>query len=104
MGLFTKHNRNIDMLIADLPDKDRKEVLRLLRGLSFTKFLVNPKIDADKKKEVYGKRLNYILDLTQQINGIMKKNGKKPLFSNAHDYNALGRDYVNLMQESNQSW
>ena len=42
--------------------------------------------------------------LTQKINAIMKKNGKKPLFSNAHDYNVLGRDYVNLMKESNQSW
>ena len=104
MGLFTKHNRNVDMLTADLPDKDRKEVLRLLKGLRFTKFLVNPKIDAEKKKEVYNKRLSYILDLTQKINGIMKQNGKKPLFSNAHDYNVLGRDYVRLMEESNQSW
>ncbi|MBO4359292.1 MAG: hypothetical protein J5822_00195 [Eubacteriaceae bacterium] len=104
MGLFSKNNRHIDTLVADLPDSDRKEVLRLIKGLRFTKYLIDPKIDVKKKQEVYGKRLNYILDLTQKINAIMKKNGKKPLFSNAHDYNVLGRDYVNLMKESNQSW
>lgn len=104
MGLFSKTNRNVDMMVADLPEKDRKEVLRLLKGLRFTKYLVDPKIDVKKKQDVYNKRQSYILDLTHKINDIMKKNGKKPLFSNAHDFNMLGREYVKLMQESNQSW
>ena len=103
MALFSR-NRNIDRLVADLPIKDKKEVLRLVKGLTFTKFYTNPKISNDVKSKEFGKHRTYILDITQKVNGIMKANGKEPLFSNAHDWNILGRDFVRLMEKSGESW